>query len=361
MIYQYVFDSTEPLYTSIFFLYRTSLYQYFFSLQNLFIPVFFFSTEPLYTSIFLLYRTSLYQYSFFSTGPLYTSIFFLYRTSLYQYSFFSTGPLYTSIFFSTGPLYHECADLRVKGIVQTELKDLWKQRLISKCPERFANPQARSECEGTGPINKDVYSLDVSPDQLSRNWPVASTRSLLFYKNQACAKCHEDDQEDSLVFWGLRLSCEESPGLPISSDPSTILALVLRSPRCEVVFTTPVTMEPRECQFAHAVDPEKIIQQCNATGQRSQYDGVLWRSCQVFSAVSKLDEQVFLNPFCFWCQTDGIKDFRPPCPYGGSVPFFIVLSPDALESAQNDRASFDCRCKNGYIYNPYKVRSCVQS
>ncbi|GFR93482.1 G-protein coupled receptor 64-like [Elysia marginata] len=254
------------------------------------------------------------------------------------------------------PYYVECADLRVKGVQGDEIDKLAKQRLIFKCPENFGNQSLRSECEDFGAINKNLYSLAISSDQLTHNWPVASTRSRLFYKNRACALCHDDAEEDTLVPWSLKLSCEKSLNIPVSADPFTVLTMFLREPTCEAVFTNPDGIEPRKCAFPR--DPNlKIIDQCNTTGKRSVYDDLLWRSCNVLSMFIKSYEAAYTNPFCLRCQTDWMKVIRPSCQYSGSVPFFIVLSPDAMESTQRVQASYDCRCRNGYIYNPYKISS----
>ncbi|GFO38053.1 myosin-10 [Plakobranchus ocellatus] len=256
--------------------------------------------------------------------------------------------------------YAECMDLRVKGIYLKNFDVMQKQTLINKCPAEFNDSVIRSECEDVGPINANLLHLSTTPEDLSKNWPVSSTKSSLYYKNYACAKCHSDGAKNTTVFWSLDLSCQTFPNLPASSDPRSLLSVLLKDKECKVAFRTPENMEPRKCNVLPMVKSE-VIDQCNATGKRSLYDAVLWKACDVFSIPMRQFTKYFANTFCARCQTDSKNSLSSTCSSDGMFPFFIVLSPDALDTVQQAHQSYDCRCRKGYIYNPFKLANEVKS
>ncbi|GFN80403.1 adhesion G-protein coupled receptor g6 [Plakobranchus ocellatus] len=252
-----------------------------------------------------------------------------------------------------GPEISECMDLRAKRGKYMSPKHLYQQRLISRCPANFEDPMVISDCENSGPINARVLSLDITPEQLSQNWPVASSRSSLFYKNRACAKCHSDDDEDTMVFWQLKLSYDVMPQLPPSADPRTLLEAFLKDPTVEVSFSAPNGTVPRHCQYI--LEQESLEgSQCNKTGLRFMYDPVLWKSCEIFPTFFRVDQKLFPNLFCYWCQNDLQPWLANLCGREILFPFFVVLSPDAIESVKKIRQTFDCQCRPGFMYDPYK-------
>ncbi|KAK3793227.1 hypothetical protein RRG08_003607 [Elysia crispata] len=253
-----------------------------------------------------------------------------------------------------GPLYSECMDVRVKAHRIDSNSEFSQHRLISKCPDKWPDPILRSECEDTGPINARVLRRDITLEQLSQNWPVASNRTSVFYKNRACASCHGDAEEGSLIFWKLKLSYEDFPELGPSAEPRVLLEAFLKDSSTEVSFTVPDGMDARPCQFV-LVKHSDIIGKCNMTGFRYLYDPVLWKSCELFPTLFKVFGDYFANMFCYWCQYDDKMPASSTCYSGIPFPFFVILSPDAVQSIHDARQNFDCRCRDGFLYDPYKV------
>ena len=245
-------------------------------------------------------------------------------------------------------------DVRVKAHRIDSNSEFSQHRLISKCPDKWPDPILRSECEDTGPINARVLRRDITLEQLSQNWPVASNRTSVFYKNRACASCHGDAEEGSLIFWKLKLSYEDFPELGPSAEPRVLLEAFLKDSSTEVSFTVPDGMDARPCQFV-LVKHSDIIGKCNMTGFRYLYDPVLWKSCELFPTLFKVFGDYFANMFCYWCQYDDKMPASSTCYSGIPFPFFVILSPDAVQSIHDARQNFDCRCRDGFLYDPYKV------
>ncbi|XP_035826867.1 uncharacterized protein LOC101856522 isoform X2 [Aplysia californica] len=223
------------------------------------------------------------------------------------------------------------------------------QRMITSCPTYFdSDDDTKGKCENVDNLRDDILSNGTTFQNMTDNWPVASTTSSFFYKNRACAKCHGEVVDDfNLVAWKIRMSCKDMNLATSDLSPKEMLDIVIGKETCTVFLAVPGGFESKKCKLE--TQESTIYTKCNATGKRTMLDPVLWRACD-----SHFNS--YRNIFCDLCQMDDLRAPESTCgkEAGFSLPFFVLFDPEALQQVK-DTQKGRCGCVvDRYFHDTHK-------